>query len=382
MLWHMTMYDFIFTTKRPDKYLRHVVFWIAEAFFWAVWAGSFFCDYKQWMRDIMNSYLNVPFALGVGYTYLIAYYLFPMYFVQRRKVRSLILFFALTLLVYLSFVANHFISLGGDSNCLKDDNKLLAWFFSMNFIINGPPVICAMFLTVKVFKTWYVKMEQKRILVNENTQAELQLLKGQVHPHFLFNTLNNIYSFALTQSPGAGGLVLKLSETLRYMIDDCEADWVPLEREIQLIRNYIGLEKVRYGNRLQLEIEIKGDYENKLVAPLLMIPFVENSFKHGASMMRGRQWITLQLSVQDNSMYFTIANSKPLQSVSQNGKEGIGLLNVKKRLQLLYPGKHRLSIESTDTVFIVRLELALQEKLVSIETYDLITHHQAAVYVR
>jgi len=357
------MYDLIFTNRRPAKYLRHILFWIAQSVFWVVWAGCFFMPFREWISGIMNHYLNVPLALGIGYTYLVVYYIYPMFFVYKRKARSVGLFFVLTLITYLAYLISLFRSL----DCVapsKDADKLMVWYYSMNFIINGPPVICAMFLTIKMLKTWYVKMEEKLILVSENARAELQLLKAQVHPHFLFNTLNNIYSFALTQSPDAGGLVLKLSDTLRYMINDCESDQVPLQKEIQLIINYIGLEKVRYGDRLRLQVDIKGDCENKLIAPLLMIPFVENSFKHGASIMRGRQWISLELSVEDEWLYFAIGNSKPLQkSASCNGKEGIGLLNVQKRLQLLYPGKHQLTIESTDTAYNVHLRLALEEKI-------------------
>jgi sensor histidine kinase YesM len=354
----MTVYNFIFTTKRPGKYLRHIVFWIAQAFFWGLWADIFFVSFKQWLSFTMNFYLNVPFLLGISYTYLIVYYLFPEYFVHKRYVRSIILLSVFTLVTYFFYILHHFHAHNILNNS-KDVQLLMGWFFTMNFIINGPPVICAMFLTIKMLKTYYVKMEEKRILANENVQAELQLLKAQVHPHFLFNTLNNIYSFVLTQSPDAGSLVLKLSHTLRYMINECEADLVPLEKEIQLLRNYIGLEKVRYGNRLHLEVNITGDYANKMIAPLLMIPFVENSFKHGISMMRGRQWIHLELNVHDKQLYFNIGNSKPMQPVSQHGKEGIGLLNVQKRLQLIYPGKHHLTIESTDDVYIVHLQVAL-----------------------
>ena len=120
------------------------------------------------------------------------------------------------------------------------------------------------------------------MLDKETANAELQLLKSEIHPHFLFNTLNNIYSSILNKSSNAKGLVIKLSDTLKYMIYDCEAPLVPLEEELKMIEDYIGLEKVRYGKRLNMEVEIKGDYRNKLIAPLLLIPFIENCFKHGA----------------------------------------------------------------------------------------------------
>jgi sensor histidine kinase YesM len=373
------MYEFIFTTKRPGKYLRHLAFWAAQSIFWVIWAGSFFYSFQEWMKEMVVVYLNIPMILAIGYTYLIVYSVFPIYFVRKRLLKFLVLFFACSLITYGLFVWSLFV-MSGTMNTSKDNQLLMGWYFTMNFIINGPPVICAMFLTLKMLKTWYIKMEEKQALVKENAQAELQLLKAQVHPHFLFNTLNNIYSFTLVQSPDGGGLVLKLSDTLRYMIYDCEADSVPLEKEVQLMRNYLGLEKVRYGNRLLLEVDINGNYENKMIAPLLMIPFIENSFKHGASVMRGRQWIKLQLTIQEGWLYFYISNSKPVQPVVQKGKEGIGLLNVQKRLLLLYPGKHSLEIESTDDIYTVRLMIKLEEQFEPKETGTPIVHTQPVWY--
>jgi LytS/YehU family sensor histidine kinase len=205
-------------------------------------------------------------------------------------------------------------------------------------------------------------MEEKKILIKENAQAELQLLKAQVHPHFLFNTLNNIYSFTLGNSPEAGSLVLKLKDTVRYMIYDCEAALVPLEKEIKMIEDYIGLEQVRYGKRLNLEVEIKRIYEDKLIAPLLLIPFVENSFKHGSSKMLQGPWIKLRIESKENLLLFQLHNSKPEKADTINNKKGIGLKNIQKRLELLYPNQYKLNIQSSDDVFSVEMALPLLSK--------------------
>ncbi len=113
--------------------------------------------------------------------------------------------------------------------------------------------------------------------------VELQLLKAQVHPHFLFNTLNNIYSFSLESSPKTPELILKLSSLLRYMLYDCKAEQVLLEKEIQVMKNYIDLEKERYGNKIQISLNIAGDLKGNYISPLLLLPFLENAFKHGTS---------------------------------------------------------------------------------------------------
>jgi len=371
----MTLYDFIFTKKRPEKYFRHIAFWIGQCLFWMVWAGSFFyLSVKEWISDMGKLYLS-PMLLQITYTYLIVYYILPVYFTRRKKTRFIVLFSACNLLAHFLYVVTLFWVL----HCY-DEKLLMSWYLTMNFIINGPPVICAMFLTIKMLKNYYIKMEEKRVLIKENAQAELQLLKAQVHPHFLFNTLNNIYSFTLTQSSDAGNLVLKLSDTFRYMINECDAAAVPLEKEIQLLTNYIGLEKVRYGNRLHLQVQIKGEYQHKTIAPLLMIPFIENSFKHGVSIMRGTQWIKIALTVYDKWLYFSIGNSKPLQPVLQINNEGIGLVNVQKRLQLLYPGKHLLKIESTDKDYWVHLQVELEEQLAAPEIINTIIQPQSLNY--
>ncbi len=141
--------------------------------------------------------------------------------------------------------------------------------------------------------------------------AELQLLKAQVHPHFLFNTLNNIYAFTITKSPIAADLVDKLFGILHYMILEGQNMWVPLKKEIKLIQDYISLEKVRYGDRLNISVNIQGNAEGKFIAPLLMIPFVENSFKHGSSKMLTHPKVELSIIIEGAQLIFVLRNNKP-----------------------------------------------------------------------
>src|SRR6185369_4903242 len=222
-------------------------------------------------------------------TYLVAYFLVPKYFNRQRYIAFAIgIMLIIFMLIGYTIFRNYF-----DLNLkVRSAIGLSGGFaFFYNFrpgiirVFGNPPLICCLFLSIKILKNWHLEQVKSETLAKENANAELQLLKAQVHPHFLFNTLNNIYSFSLYQSPQAGILVNKLSNMLSYMINDCEAKLVSLEKELKLIGDYMGLEKVRYGNRLNMEIEIHGDFENKLIAPLLMIPFIENSFKHGTSQM-------------------------------------------------------------------------------------------------
>jgi LytS/YehU family sensor histidine kinase len=189
----------------------------------------------------------------------------------------------------------------------------------------------------------------------------LQLLKAQIHPHFLFNSLNNIYSFALENSPKAPEMIQKLSGLLQYMLYGCKQSRVPLEKEIKMIEDYLSLEKIRYGDRLKIEVEIQPFNNHQLISPLLLIPFVENSFKHGTSKMLARPYVILNSTVQDDVFYFKLSNSKPSsdEEISVNGNRGLGLKNVKKRLELLYPDRHELYIMDDPTSYTVWLRIDL-----------------------
>ena len=352
----MTPHDFIFTKKLPGRYLRHLAFWIAQYIFWIFWVTVFYSEGAiVWLMK-----WNGFFVLEIIYTYLIVYFVSPDYLASKRYFKLGSSVFILTLFTYFIYILYRFWF--GDLFKLPRDEQILStWFYSMNFIIMGPPVFCTMFLTFKMLKHYYIKIEERTTLAKENANAELQLLKAQIHPHFLFNTLNNIYSFTLNKSTQAGSLVKKLSDTLKYMINECEATLVPLEKEIKMLQDYIGLEKVRYGNRLGIEMFILGNFENKLITPLILIPFVENCFKHGTSKMLEQPWIKLEMTIVDQWLLFQLHNSKPKEQNVSSQNSGIGLKNVKKRLELIYPSNHEIKLSSDDTSFSVFLKIPLQE---------------------
>ncbi len=222
---------------------------------------------------------------------------------------------------------------------------------------------------IKLMKYFYLKQKDNQQLLQEKLKAELQLLKSQIHPHFLFNTLNNLYSLTLTKSDQAPEIVLKLSGLLRYMLYECNTPSVPLDREIAMLQNYIELEKLRYGDYLDTSINIRGEYAHKQIAPLLLLPFIENSFKHGASELLDQAWISLDMVVKADTLKFKLINSQPEAQIphtqQSNHSAGIGLTNVKKRLDLLYPDLYDLKITSEEGTFIVNLSLQLESLSVS-----------------
>lgn len=188
-------------------------------------------------------------------------------------------------------------------------------------------------------------------------EAELKLLKGQIHPHFLFNTLNNLYSLSIQKSEKTSEVIIKISDLLNYIIYECNAEKVSLDKELEFIRSYIDLEKLRYDDSLRINVNIDGNIQNKFIAPMILHTFIENSFKHGASKDTGNPWIDIHLTISNNALNFTIANSK--LNDDSNQITGIGIENTKKRLQLIYPNRHTVEITNNKKAFNVSLEIQL-----------------------
>jgi LytS/YehU family sensor histidine kinase len=232
--------------------------------------------------------------------------------------------------------------------------------FSLMAGLRGAITIGGIAASIKLMKLWYVKEQRNLQLQKENAEAQLQLLKAQVHPHFLFNTLNNIYSHTQNTAPVASQLVMGLSDMLRFMLYECNQSQVPLLKELKMIRDYISLEQIRYDDHLDVHIDLPDNTENLAIAPLLLLPLVENCFKHGTSHMLEQPWLSLHVTLEKDRMNVKLMNGKANHVVNNNYK-GIGIMNVRKRLDLLYPGKHELTITDDEEVFIVNLWLELEK---------------------
>ena len=208
-----------------------------------------------------------------------------------------------------------------------------------------------------VYRHWWRREQANAQLSQENYRAELQLLKAQIHPHFLFNTLNNLYALTLKQSDQAPVVVARLTGLLRFVVEQGDAPLVALPDEVALLRDYLALEQLRYGSRLTLDFEAGAMPATGRIAPLLLLPLVENAFKHGAAEQLGGAHIRIVLAVASGELTCLITNT--YSPGPATGREGIGLRNVRQRLALLYPKQHRFEIETTADTFTVRLALRL-----------------------
>lgn len=213
---------------------------------------------------------------------------------------------------------------------------------------------------IKFFKYWDFKRQDWLKAQQERITDELKLLKAQVHPHFLFNTLNNIYSFSLENSLKTPELILKLSSLLSYMLYDCKTDEVRLEKELEILKNYIELESERYGDCIDISWNVSGNISEQYIAPLMLIPFIENAFKHGTSEQIEKSWLSVDISVKNNILKAKIANSK--NECTTYRENGIGISNVRKRLAFIYPDNHELKLNDDGQFFVVSLMIRLAEK--------------------
>ena len=352
------MFKFSYKTNLKPNYLLHLAFWMARYFTclfqWKMAAQSETCGVV--FDGFSTAKLSAMLLLSeIVFCYFSAYILLPKFFF-KKKYKQFVYRFILWGIITCS--ASYLILMWSQGQLQQPFSRYLfgLWSSLLNFTTNGPLVSCMLFMAIRLLKSWYINEEQKITLLQENANAEIQLLKAQLHPHFFFNTLNNIYSFILNQSAEGPKLIQKLSMILKYISTHCDHEVVPLEKELQMIRDYINLEEIRYGDRLKMQINISGNSEKILIAPLLLMPFVENSFKHGASYSLQKCFIKMEVIITDNLFKFYLENSIPseIKRGNESGK-GIGLKNVRKRLALIYPYQHKLAIQQTEDNFIVEM---------------------------
>ena len=344
--------------KKP-RVLWHLVFWVVFISFFALVYGSFDEDYgKQYLILLTDAVIQAPAV------YFTLYFLMPRYLFQERYL-EFISSLVLVILVFSALIWANYVLV--QNPIFWPDNHYEPHFLNYGKILkNTTKIYPVLVLTIiiKWFKYWYVEQKSNRLLVEEKLKAELNFLKAQVHPHFLFNTLNNLYALTLKNSKEAPEVVLKLSDLLNYMLYECSSDEVLVEKEIKLVKDYIDLEKIRYGDRLNTAFNVRGSAAGKRMAPLMILPFVENSFKHGVSDEMNDSWVSIDLELKEQMLTLKVENSKSKEELKEdhfNYKEGIGLKNVKRRLELIYPEQHNLEMHDSNEAFLVILTLDFKE---------------------
>jgi sensor histidine kinase YesM len=212
---------------------------------------------------------------------------------------------------------------------------------------------------LKLAHSLFVSEKQKKVLENERLNAELNFLKLQINPHFLFNTLNSIYSQAHFRSEQTEHSILKFSRIMRYVLYDSAADKIPLTQDLEYISNYIDLQQLRLSKNITIQYDVSGPVNGLSIAPLLLITFIENAFKHGISYTAPSE-IKISIAVTGNELSLTVGNAITQSSRESTG--GVGLINARRRLDVLYPGRHLLDVIENDHLYIVNLKIELDHE--------------------
>ena len=309
--------------------------------------------YSPWEQHLLWRSIFIFLPLIILPTYFIAYFLVPQ-FLRRKQYIPFVFGLVFTAIVVLLGRINLLALmeyLEGSGFRYFPVSKIL------KNLIRDYSVI-ALAVCIKIIDDWRKKDALNKQLYRAKAEAEIKFLKAQLHPHFLFNTLNNIYGLSLRQSPHVPESILKLSQILDYLIYYSDKDQIPLNKEIELIKNYIELEKLRFGNKLKLEVKLPKLKDEIQTSPLILLPFVENAFKHSGKNGQGVIRIAIQLEVLEDKFVFTLENSKANSIAQEKRENGIGIRNLKERLAMLYPGRYDLKIEDGEQSYKVRLTVA------------------------
>ncbi len=338
----------------------HVLFWMCYIAIYTGIYGYFEDDYGAEFFWAM-AYLPIKIAA----TYFTMYFIIPRYFLKKKYVAATLMTVLIILLagfiqrfldyyVFYPIYAYEFMA-GSPFNIPKSIKNVLSIY---------PAVALGAF--IKITKHFYSEESKSKELQQQKLEAELNFLKGQIHPHFLFNTLNNLYALTLKKSENSPEVVLKLSDLLSFMLYECNSRTVSLQKELDLIENYISLEKLRYDDRLTINYEVEGEIIGSQIPPMLLLPFVENAFKHGTSESIDKVWVDINIKVEDQKLHLTVRNSNgydPEEKAEFEYQKGIGLKNVKRRLELLYEDAYELNIHDTDEEYSVTLKIEMDELL-------------------
>ncbi len=338
--------QFMDTLFSRHRWVLHLIFWLTVLVFYVVFFGRQTSNYVQTMF-----FVGLLMPVTIATTYVLNYYLVPRYLLRNRY-GYFILYFVYTLVasLFLELIIAMltFLVMAG-----QNTRNMSPASIDIFFLLASLLVVVFLGVAVKILIYWRTARLDNEVLLRQKLETELKFLKVQLNPHFLFNTLNNLYYLASQKSDKAPRAILQLSEMLDYVIHQSQYTEVPLPAELQQVDNYIELELLRYGDRVTVEKQVHGDPNPHKIGPMLLITFIENAFKHGVMNSTGSSWIRFQLNCDAQWLEVSVRNSRtPAVSGS-----GIGLANLKSQLMHLYGEKHRLVISDSDSEFSVTLSI-------------------------
>ncbi len=351
------MGKFLFDNNLFYRGLRHVLLFVL-----LVTLFTLIVFLRTGKEDFVNAFFitltNAFFFFAYGY--ITIFLLVPLILFKRYFLSFVLAFMAVGfLLSYLKFLISDYVFASSINPGTVEETARFSW---RTMLINTKDMsfIVAVFAVAKFTKDWLYAEHQRTLVESRNAEARQKLLQSQFDPHFLFNTLNNLYALSLKNNAKTIEIIQRLKKVLKYLLVDYQGDEVVLRDEVELIKDYIYIEQIRYGKRLKTDFAIEAENCNSRIAPMLFFPLIENCFKHGSAIDAGSPWIELKLSCDNQLLNFVVRNSKPSQpSSSLVQTTGAGLNNLKKRLELLYQGRYEFEYKDLNTEFLVNLKIKL-----------------------
>lgn len=342
--------------RRNWVVLLHLSFWCVHLSFYLYQVISHQRGAEiDWSTVVIVAGVQLIFALIIGY--LNYFFLLPAFLKNKKLGLYLLQFFvAFTLLISLRLTLGRYLIDGftGGNGYLYTSRYVIQVVTTNLFIV----IFLGM---IRFVEDWFEFEARQKSVENERLTAELNFLKAQINPHFLFNTLNNLYYLAYTQSAKTTEVIAKLSQMMRYMIHDTNHAKVPLSKEIEYMENYISLERLRLNDQIPIRFTLEGgNAQEFLITPLIFITFLENAFKHGVSNNHPEAWVNISIHLNGKECVYRVENSKiPFTKPEAEQKSGIGLQNVKRRLELSYPGRYKLRVEDEKDRYAMQLNIQL-----------------------
>ncbi|MEW7291494.1 sensor histidine kinase [Aquimarina sp. 2304DJ70-9] len=340
-----------YSYRIPIKY--HFFFWIGYFVINFVRWGSYFDDYVYSLKSNL-----VEFTIHIVLTYFHINYLIPKFILKRKYT---LYFFSVIISLAAVYVARTGLNLLLVTSNIWPEAIGAQKAFSFNHIVAvtiGEIYVVALVTAIKLASDWIYERKKNESLQKLQLQTELKYLKSQIQPHFFFNTLNNLYYLTIEKSEKAPDVVLKLSEIMQYVLYDVKEPKIGLLSEINYIQSYLELERMRYGDKVTSEIQIKGNIDDIAIPPLLLLPFIENCFKHGS---KNNDTVSLDIQFENkkNEQLIFSATNNFNTNTSKEKKHGIGIENVRRRLELLYKNKYSLETKIIDNTFNVLLKIPI-----------------------
>ncbi|PSL45386.1 GHKL domain-containing protein [Chitinophaga niastensis] len=333
--------------------LDHFLFWIIYFIFWTGFSIYNYGTPLLWALSITTIWLIGQAATA----YISAYFLMPVFLYAKRYI-LFILFFLATIAAGAIFIAA----------CAVPMIRYVTSAFTYTFSTLFPYVLMAnvyisfIFIAIRAIKHKILEERKNKLFEKERTENELRFLKSQLNPHFLFNAINSIYILIKTDPEVAGSTLAKFADMLRYQLYECNTDKISIEKEVAYLNNYIEVEKLRKGNTVITHYTVEEQVQHFPIAPLLIIPFVENAYKHISAFTDKPNKININLKYEDPFFEFRIENTIDKNATTNNYQTygGIGLENVKRRLELIYSDRHTLQMNITDNIYMVLLRISIQ----------------------